>query len=79
VGHYQDRLRTLTGLGRGDGAPDGGEKPFDAAAARGLQRLRLEGVDAERNELIRLRNAGAIDDDVFHRLERDLDLEEQRP
>jgi hypothetical protein len=57
--------------GVGDGASD-------AAAARGLQRLRLAGVDAERRELIRLRNAGAIDDVVFQRLERDLDLEEQR-
>jgi CPA1 family monovalent cation:H+ antiporter len=55
------------------------DEAFDATAARGLQRLRLEGIDAERRELIRLRNAGAIDDDVFHRLERDLDMEEQRP
>lgn len=79
VGHYEDRLRTLDGLAHMDGAADGGDVPFDAAAARGSQRLRLEGVDAERRELIRLRNAGAIDDEVFHRLERDLDLEEQRP
>jgi Na+/H+ antiporter len=78
VGHYQDRLRTLSGLARVDGAADRGDEAIDATAARGLQRLRLEGVDAERRELIRLRNAGAIDDDVFRRLERDLDLEEQR-
>jgi Na+/H+ antiporter len=78
VGHYQDRLRTLDDLTHMDGAGDGSDA-LDAAAARGSQRLRLEGVDAERRELIRLRNAGAIDDDVFHRLERDLDLEEQRP
>jgi NhaP-type Na+/H+ or K+/H+ antiporter len=79
VGHYEDRLRTITDLARMDGAGDGVDQASDAAGARGLQRLRLEGVDAERRELIRLRNAGAIDDDVFHRLERDLDLEEQRP
>jgi len=79
VGHYQDRLRTLIGRAQMDGAEGAGDETFDAAAARGLQRLRLEGVGAERRELIRLRNAGAIDDDVFHRLERDLDLEEQRP
>ncbi len=79
VGHYQDRLRMLDGLAHVDGASDAAEAPFDAAAARGSQRLRLEGVDAERRELIRLRNEGAIDDDVFHRLERELDLEEQRP
>ena len=79
VGHYEDRLRTITDLARMDGAGESVGEAFDAAGARGLQRLRLEGVDAERRELIRLRNAGAIDDDVFHRLERDLDLEEQRP
>lgn len=79
VGHYQDRLQTLTRRAPLDGAAKDGDEAFDAAAGRGLQRLRLEGVDAERRELIRLRNAGAIDDDVFHRLERDLDLEEQRP
>jgi Na+/H+ antiporter len=79
MGHYQDRLRTLDGLAHADGAANGGDEPSDAAAARGTQRLRLAGVDAERRELIRLRNAGAIDDEVFHRLERDLDLEEQRP
>jgi monovalent cation/hydrogen antiporter len=79
VGHYQDRLRTLVPLAQMDSAADAGDETIDAAAARGLQRLRLEGVEAERRELIRLRNAGAIGDDVFHRLERDLDLEEQRP
>jgi CPA1 family monovalent cation:H+ antiporter len=79
VGHYQDRIRTLTGLAHMEGVGDDGEEDFDAAAARKVQRLRLEGVNAERRELIRLRNAGAIDDEVFHLLERDLDLEEQRP
>jgi CPA1 family monovalent cation:H+ antiporter len=79
VGHYQDRLRTITGLAHMDGGGDAGAEDFDAAAARKVQRLRLAGVDAERRELIRLRNAGAIDDEVFHLLERDLDLEEQRP
>jgi CPA1 family monovalent cation:H+ antiporter len=79
VGHYEDRLQPLTRRAHTDGAAQAGDEAFDAAAARGLQRLRLEGIDAERRELIRLRNAGAIDDDVFRRLERDLDLEEQRP
>jgi CPA1 family monovalent cation:H+ antiporter len=33
---------------------------------------------AEREELVRLRNEGKINDEVMHRVERDLDLEESR-
>jgi CPA1 family monovalent cation:H+ antiporter len=42
------------------------------------QRLRREVLDAERQEIIRLRNTGAINDEVMHRIERDLDLEDAR-
>jgi Na+/H+ antiporter len=35
-------------------------------------------LDAQRAELLRLRNAGQISNDVMHRLERELDLEEER-
>jgi len=35
-------------------------------------------LDAQRAELVRLRNAGEISNDVMHRLERELDLEEER-
>jgi CPA1 family monovalent cation:H+ antiporter len=43
-----------------------------------FQRLRREVLDAERQEIIRLRNTGAINDEVMHRIERDLDLEDAR-
>jgi CPA1 family monovalent cation:H+ antiporter len=35
-------------------------------------------LDAQRAELVRLRNAGEISNDVMHRLERELDLEDER-
>ena len=42
------------------------------------QRLRRELLEAERGAVIRLRNEGHINDDVMHRVERDLDLEDSR-
>ena len=35
-------------------------------------------LDAQRDELVRLRNSGAISNEVMHRLERELDLEDER-
>jgi CPA1 family monovalent cation:H+ antiporter len=40
--------------------------------------IRRPVIGAEREALLRLRAEGSIDDDVLRRLERDLDLEEQR-
>jgi Na+/H+ antiporter len=42
------------------------------------QRLMRELFDAERAELVRLRGAGVINDDVMNRVLRDLDLEDSR-
>ena len=42
------------------------------------QRLRRELLEAERGAIISLRRAGVINDDVMHRLQRDLDLEDAR-
>jgi monovalent cation/hydrogen antiporter len=42
------------------------------------QRLRREVLEAERAEIIRLRSDGRINDEVMHRIERDLDLEDTR-
>jgi monovalent cation/hydrogen antiporter len=49
-----------------------------AVAADARRRLRLEAVRAERRYLIRLRNEGAISDEVLHHLERELDVESLR-
>ena len=35
-------------------------------------------LEAQRREIIRLRNAGEISNEVMHRLERELDLEDER-
>jgi hypothetical protein len=41
-------------------------------------KLQSEALDAERKEIIRLRNAGEIPDEVYRRVEYDLDLASQR-
>ena len=48
------------------------------ATQDGSRQLRQELIAAERGTLVRLRNAGTIGDEVMHRVERDLDLEEVR-
>jgi Na+/H+ antiporter len=42
------------------------------------QRLIRELLEAQRAEIIRLRNQGRINDEIMHRIERDLDLEDTR-
>jgi CPA1 family monovalent cation:H+ antiporter len=46
--------------------------------SRAYQRLLLELYAAQRRALVELRNSGEISNDVMHRVERDLDLEETR-
>jgi monovalent cation/hydrogen antiporter len=43
-----------------------------------FQRLRRKVLEAERAEIIRLRNVGKINDEIMRRIERDLDLEDTR-
>ncbi len=74
-----ERLRGLYNFRRSrfaarfDGDEDGLE---DRSVA--YQRLMRELLRAQRTTLIRLRNEGRIGDEVMHRIERDLDLEESR-
>jgi Na+/H+ antiporter len=42
------------------------------------QRLRRKVLEAERAEIVRLRNVGKINDEIMRRIERDLDLEDTR-
>jgi CPA1 family monovalent cation:H+ antiporter len=42
------------------------------------QRLRRELLEAERSAIVGLRRDGVINDDVMHRVQRDLDLEDAR-
>ena len=43
-----------------------------------IQRIRLDGLGAERRAIIELRDRGDIGDEVLHKIERELDLEESR-
>ena len=56
---------------------DGDDGEIEARSAN-YQRLRRELLEAERATIVDLRRAGVINDDVMHRLERDLDLEDAR-
>jgi CPA1 family monovalent cation:H+ antiporter len=46
--------------------------------SQAYQRLRRELLEAERGAVVELRNEGKISEDVMHRVERDLDLEDSR-
>ena len=75
-----ERLRGLYGFRRDrfrarfDTESDGAIEDQSAA----YQRLRRELLEAERQAVRQLRREGFIDDDVMRRVQRDLDLEEQR-
>jgi hypothetical protein len=68
---YDYRRRRFSARGDGDG--DRYEEQTDA-----FRRLMYELFDAQREELIGLRNSLEISDEVRRRVERDLDLEESR-
>jgi Na+/H+ antiporter len=46
--------------------------------ARKYQKMVRQVIEAQRAELVRLRNIGEISNEVMHRLERELDLEDER-
>jgi CPA1 family monovalent cation:H+ antiporter len=71
-GMYNYRLRRF-GARAGKVEDDGYE---DRSVA--YQRTLLEVIDAQRLEILRLRNEGAISSEVMHRIERELDLEASR-
>jgi CPA1 family monovalent cation:H+ antiporter len=56
---------------------DGDDGGIESRSAD-YQRLRRELLEAERGAIVGLRRDGVINDDVMHRLERDLDLEDAR-
>jgi monovalent cation/hydrogen antiporter len=71
---YEDKEKNFST--RIDGASAAGEQDGDHQTAQ--RRLRQEVLKAERASIIRLRDQGRIDDEVLRRVERELDLEEQR-
>ncbi len=81
-GHLElvDALRTQYRLRAEDRELHDRELPPDEAERERLEHqiIRSAVIDAERDALVILRDAGAIRDEVFRRVERDLDLEELR-
>jgi CPA1 family monovalent cation:H+ antiporter len=69
---YEYRRRRFTA--RADGA---GDETYEERTDQYL-RLMNELFNAQREELIELRNSQEISDEVRRRIERDLDLEESR-
>jgi monovalent cation/hydrogen antiporter len=69
---YEYRIRRFKA--RFDDGDDGGIEDSSQA----YQRLRRQILEAERAEVLRLRNIGRIDEQTMHRIERDLDLEDAR-
>ena len=70
--HYEAQVRSLTKRIK-KAANEPGEDH-----AMTYQRLQREALQAERSAVIGLRNQGEINDEVLRRIERELDLEEQR-
>jgi len=72
-GMYRYRKRRFAARA---GLADDDEGIEDRSAA--YQTLVREVLEAQRREIVRLRNSGDISNDVMHRLERELDLEDSR-
>jgi monovalent cation/hydrogen antiporter len=70
--HYEAQVRSITKRFK-QAADEPGEDH-----AMTYQRLQREALQAERSAVIGLRNQGEINDEVLRRIERELDLEEQR-
>jgi monovalent cation/hydrogen antiporter len=81
---YDETVERMRGLYRYRSrrfAAQAGETDDDGSIehrSRKYQKLARAVYDAQREELVRLRNAGQISNEVMHRLERELDLEDER-
>ena len=56
------------------------DAPLDESEQETLEHRQIRGavIEAEREALLEMRERGAVSDEVFRRVERDLDLEELR-
>ena len=62
-----DRLRHLTRTA---------DEPKEESSSNVMQQIRRESIAAQREQLLELRNQEVIGDDVLHRIQHELDLEE---
>ena len=70
---YQARFARCVSALSGEGAEIPIQDPLT-----GYRRLRGDLIDAERETLLGMRNDGRIKQDLFRRIQRDLDLDEAR-
>ncbi len=70
--HYEVRFKSITD------AADDEEHPQNENHLATYQYLQQQTLKAEQSAVISLRRRGEISDDVFRRIERELDLDEQR-
>jgi hypothetical protein len=70
---YQARFARCVAALSGEGEEVPIEDPLT-----GYRRLRGNLIDAERDTLLEMRNDGRIKQDLFRRIQRDLDLDEAR-
>jgi CPA1 family monovalent cation:H+ antiporter len=75
TGQYEFRHRRLSQRARG--LSDEDDEDLETRSLN-YQRLVRDLLDTQRGELVRLRDDGTISDEVLHRLQRELDLEDQR-
>jgi Na+/H+ antiporter len=66
---YEQRIRSLKGL-------EGETRSAGLATIRSTKTLRQEALDVQRRQLLQLRAEEVIGDDVLHRIQHELDLEE---
>ena len=57
---------------------DGGESATIEERSADYQHLTRELLEAQRGRIVALRNRGLISDEIMHRIEHDLDLEDSR-
>jgi CPA1 family monovalent cation:H+ antiporter len=69
LGEYDYRIAHLSG--HLDGSIDPQAIAFD-------HRLQTEALDAERREILRLRDSGEIPDEIYRKIQYDLDLADER-
>jgi CPA1 family monovalent cation:H+ antiporter len=81
---YDDTLERMRGMYRyrqarvaARAGETDGDDDYESRSLR-YQKMVRRVVSAQREEIVRLRNSGAISNEVMHRIERELDLEDER-
>src|SRR5687767_141067 len=74
-GMYRYRVRRLNARA---GEPDEGDGDDYEHRSRKYQKMVRSVLDAQRAAVVELRNGGEISNEVMHRIERELDLEDER-